>query len=99
MNNDDLEQEYSKYGIDLAEIERIIAEYTGSTVYDSPTKKEDDTPSSTPVQPEEEASVEMSVQSEDSISDEAVEESTNAASDIESVFQQRDQSGNRGKDV
>ena len=56
MNNDDLEQEYSKYGIDLAEIERIIAEYTGSTVYDSPTKKEDDTPSSTPVQPEEEAS-------------------------------------------
>jgi|GEM_PF-202414 len=89
MNNDDLEQEYSKYGIDLAEIERIIAEYTGSTVYDSPTKKEDDTPSSTPVQPEEEASVEMSVQSEDSISDEAVEESTNAASDIESVFQQR----------
>ena len=35
MNND-LEKEYSKYGIDLAEIERIIAEYTGSPSTEKP---------------------------------------------------------------
>lgn len=47
MNND-LEQEYSKYGIDLSEIERIIAEYTGSSTYDDLRKKTEEDVSSLP---------------------------------------------------
>ena len=33
--NSDLEKEYSKYGINLSELDRIIAEYTGSTALES----------------------------------------------------------------
>ena len=75
MNND-LEQEYSKYGIDLTEIERIIAEYTGSSTYDDLRKKSEEDAATLPTPSEVKEK-------------EAEEEPTLVKTDGKSVLEQR----------